>query len=118
MKSVLILLFFCGTSLMLFRVTIADSRRAIVVIFLFLFFKQSIIFLNFTCWGVMLFFSGGAVSCASVHLGEIRPGGFRGNHRHHTCNETFVIWGAKTKFRVCSLFHRSTKFLSFCICLI
>ncbi|KAK9290931.1 hypothetical protein L1049_009110 [Liquidambar formosana] len=44
--------------------------------------------------------SGGAVSCASVHLGEIRPGGFRGNHRHHNCNETFVIWGAKTKFRL------------------
>lgn len=44
--------------------------------------------------------SGGAVSCASVHLGEIRPGTLRGNHRHYTCNETFVIWGAKTKFRL------------------
>ncbi|KAK4777481.1 hypothetical protein SAY87_017668 [Trapa incisa] len=44
--------------------------------------------------------AGGAVSCASVHLGEIRPGGLRGNHRHYDCNETFVIWGAKTKFRV------------------
>ncbi|KAL0334432.1 UNVERIFIED_CONTAM: hypothetical protein Sangu_1599400 [Sesamum angustifolium] len=43
---------------------------------------------------------GGAVSCASVHLGEIRPGTLRGNHRHHTCNETFVIWGAKTVFRL------------------
>ncbi|OMO77570.1 RmlC-like jelly roll [Corchorus capsularis] len=43
---------------------------------------------------------GGALSCASVHLGEIQPGGVRGNHRHYTCNETFVIWGAKTKFRV------------------
>ncbi|XP_021901257.1 uncharacterized protein LOC110817144 [Carica papaya] len=43
---------------------------------------------------------GGAISCVSVHLGEIRPGGMRGNHRHHTCNETFVIWGAKTKFRL------------------
>ncbi|KAL3841099.1 hypothetical protein ACJIZ3_025690 [Penstemon smallii] len=43
---------------------------------------------------------GGAVSCASVHLGEIRPGTIRGNHRHHTCNETFVIWGAKTVFRL------------------
>ncbi|XP_056171659.1 uncharacterized protein LOC115683333 isoform X1 [Syzygium oleosum] len=42
---------------------------------------------------------GGAVTCASIHVGEIRPGGVRGNHRHHTCNETFVIWGAKTKFR-------------------
>ncbi|KAK4381975.1 protein ZINC INDUCED FACILITATOR-LIKE 1 [Sesamum angolense] len=42
----------------------------------------------------------GAVSCASVHLGEIRPGTLRGNHRHHTCNETFVIWGAKTVFRL------------------
>ncbi|XP_059295922.1 uncharacterized protein LOC132049220 [Lycium ferocissimum] len=44
--------------------------------------------------------SGGAAGCASVHLGEIRSGGLRGNHRHHTCNETFVIWGAKTVFRV------------------
>ncbi|KAL0919734.1 hypothetical protein M5K25_011851 [Dendrobium thyrsiflorum] len=32
--------------------------------------------------------------------GEIRPGSFRGNHRHHTCNETFLIWGAQTKFRL------------------
>lgn len=44
--------------------------------------------------------SGGAARCVSVHLGEIRSGGLRGNHRHHTCNETFVIWGAKTLFRV------------------
>ncbi|KAE8125065.1 hypothetical protein FH972_019902 [Carpinus fangiana] len=44
--------------------------------------------------------SGGAVTCTSVHLGEIRPGAVRGNHRHYTCNETFVIWGAKTKFRL------------------
>ncbi|KAL6228385.1 hypothetical protein ACLB2K_002335 [Fragaria x ananassa] len=44
--------------------------------------------------------SGGAVICASVHLGEIRPGGLRGNHRHHSCNETFVIWGAETRFRM------------------
>ncbi|KAK8532205.1 hypothetical protein V6N13_131540 [Hibiscus sabdariffa] len=43
---------------------------------------------------------GGAVSCSQVHVGEIRPGGMRGNHRHHACNETFVIWGAKTKFRL------------------
>ncbi|XP_058079196.1 uncharacterized protein LOC131227412 isoform X2 [Magnolia sinica] len=43
--------------------------------------------------------SGGAQSCESVHVGEIRPGGVRANHRHHTCNETFIIWGAKTKFR-------------------
>ncbi|XP_028946618.1 uncharacterized protein LOC126594320 isoform X2 [Malus sylvestris] len=44
--------------------------------------------------------SGGALSCVSLHLGEIRPGGLRGNHRHHSCNETFVIWGAETRFRV------------------
>ncbi|KAL9257836.1 hypothetical protein AKJ16_DCAP12195 [Drosera capensis] len=44
--------------------------------------------------------SGGAVNCVSVHVGEIRPGGIRGNYRHYTCNETFVIWGAKTKFRL------------------
>ncbi|KAK2663008.1 hypothetical protein Ddye_001582 [Dipteronia dyeriana] len=43
---------------------------------------------------------GGAISCASLHLGEIRAGGLRGNHRHYTVNETFVIWGAKTKFRL------------------
>ncbi|KAJ4839044.1 hypothetical protein Tsubulata_041164 [Turnera subulata] len=43
---------------------------------------------------------GGAVSCESVHVGEIRPGGLRGNHRHHFCNETFVIWGANTVFRL------------------
>ncbi|KAL0009704.1 hypothetical protein SO802_004812 [Lithocarpus litseifolius] len=42
--------------------------------------------------------SGGAVTCASLHLGEIRPGALRGNHRHHTCNETLFIWGAKTKY--------------------
>lgn len=44
--------------------------------------------------------SGGAVTCASVHVGEIRPGGMRGNHRHYTCNETFIIWGAQVKFRL------------------
>ncbi|KAK8965932.1 hypothetical protein KSP40_PGU022589 [Platanthera guangdongensis] len=43
---------------------------------------------------------GGAQVCRSIHAGEIRPGGTRGNHRHHTCNETFIIWGAETKFRV------------------
>lgn len=43
---------------------------------------------------------GGAVTCASVHIGEIQPGAMRGNHRHHTCNETFVLWGARTKFRL------------------
>ncbi|KAJ1397020.1 RmlC-like cupin domain superfamily [Sesbania bispinosa] len=44
--------------------------------------------------------SGGAVTCASIHVGEIRPGRLRGNHRHHDCNETLVIWGAATKFRL------------------
>ncbi|KAJ4971570.1 hypothetical protein NE237_004669 [Protea cynaroides] len=44
--------------------------------------------------------SGGAISCASIHVGEIRPGGMRANHRHYTCNETLVIWGAETKFRL------------------
>ncbi|XP_065853190.1 uncharacterized protein [Euphorbia lathyris] len=43
---------------------------------------------------------GGAVSCASFHVGQIRPGALRGNHRHYTCNETFVIWGARTLFRL------------------
>lgn len=44
--------------------------------------------------------TGGALNCASVHIGEIRPGSLRGNHRHYTCNETFLIWGAKTIFRL------------------
>lgn len=44
--------------------------------------------------------AGGAVNCVSAHVGEIRPGGIRGNHRHYTCNETFIIWGARTKFRL------------------
>ncbi|CAH8360474.1 unnamed protein product [Eruca vesicaria subsp. sativa] len=43
---------------------------------------------------------GGAESCVSIHVGEIKPGELRGNHRHHTCNETFVLWGAKTRFRL------------------
>ncbi|XP_061360535.1 uncharacterized protein LOC133304506 isoform X2 [Gastrolobium bilobum] len=43
---------------------------------------------------------GGAVTCASIHVGEIRPGMLRGNHRHLDCNETLVIWGAATKFRL------------------
>ncbi|XP_024986091.1 uncharacterized protein LOC112521453 [Cynara cardunculus var. scolymus] len=43
---------------------------------------------------------GGAMVCASIHAGEIRPGGLRGNHRHHTCNETLLIWGARTMFRL------------------
>ncbi|KQK10248.1 uncharacterized protein LOC100824167 [Brachypodium distachyon] len=43
---------------------------------------------------------GGALVCLKLHVGLIPPGGLRGNHRHHTCNETFVIWGAKTKFRL------------------
>lgn len=44
--------------------------------------------------------SGGAVTCASVSVGEIRPGGIRGNHRHSTCNETIIIWGAQIKLRL------------------
>ncbi|RRT67802.1 hypothetical protein B296_00017733, partial [Ensete ventricosum] len=44
--------------------------------------------------------TGRASKCASVHVGQIQPGGLRGNHRHHTCNETFIIWGADTKFRL------------------
>lgn len=44
--------------------------------------------------------SGGAISCEFAHLGEIRPGSQRGNHRHHFCNETFLIWGAATLFRL------------------
>ncbi|GMN67384.1 hypothetical protein TIFTF001_036449 [Ficus carica] len=44
-------------------------------------------------------FAGVAETCVSVHFREIRPRGILGNHRHYSCNETFVIWGAKTLFR-------------------
>lgn len=53
------------------------------------------------------------MSCVAIHLGEIRPGALRGNHRHHSCNETFVIWGAKTRFRVSSHFNRSLNLMQF-----
>ncbi|TYI46423.1 hypothetical protein E1A91_D13G106300v1 [Gossypium mustelinum] len=56
--------------------------------------------LQFGVRGLMLTILGGAVSCSQVHIGEIRRGDIRGNHRHYSCNETFVIWGAKTKFRL------------------
>lgn len=52
------------------------------------------------------------MTCASLHLGEIRPGTFRGNHRHYSCNETFVIWGARTKFRV-SCFSSDPNLVSY-----
>lgn len=57
-------------------------------------------------------YEGGAASCVSIHVGEIRPGGLRGNHRHHTCNETFVIWGAKTRFRVSLIIHLIDRLLN------
>ncbi|RZB87222.1 Protein RETICULATA, chloroplastic isoform C [Glycine soja] len=44
--------------------------------------------------------AGGAVTCGSLHMGEIRVGNKRANQRHHICNETFLIWGATTKFRM------------------
>ncbi|TYH34180.1 hypothetical protein ES332_D13G110800v1 [Gossypium tomentosum] len=56
--------------------------------------------LQFGVRGLMLTILGGAVSCSQVHIGEIRRGDIRGNHRHYSCNETFVIWGAETKFRL------------------
>ncbi|KAG4997388.1 hypothetical protein JHK82_028162 [Glycine max] len=37
--------------------------------------------------------AGGAVTCGSLHMGEIRVGNKRANQRHHICNETFLIWG-------------------------
>lgn len=71
-----------------------------------------ILILNISLTNVDVFpFAGGAVSCKSAHVGEIRPGAMRGNHRHHSCNETFVIWGAKTIFRV-SL----SSLLLYCLC--
>eukprot|EP00850_Spirogloea_muscicola_P020042 SM000206S06251 [mRNA] locus=s206:46070:47232:- [translate_table: standard] len=42
---------------------------------------------------------GGATACTAVHLGEIKAGSARGNHRHHHCNETFILWGGQVKFR-------------------
>ncbi|KAG9131455.1 hypothetical protein Leryth_015290, partial [Lithospermum erythrorhizon] len=47
-----------------------------------------------------------AVNCESAHLGEIRPGSLRGNHRHHFCNETLVIWRAATFFRLENLVEK------------
>eukprot|EP00897_Mesotaenium_endlicherianum_P008053 jgi/Mesen1/7276/ME000373S06340 len=44
--------------------------------------------------------TGGSLSCLAVHLGQVLPGKVRGNHRHHHCNETFILWGAKQKFRL------------------
>ncbi|KAJ4706806.1 RmlC-type cupin [Melia azedarach] len=55
---------------------------------------------------------GGAVSCVSLHVGQIQPGNMRGNHRHYTTNETFVLWGAKTKFRGKK---KIRKVLQFCL---
>lgn len=54
-----------------------------------------------------MYFAGGALDCSSLHVGQINPGALRGNHRHHTCNETFLIWGAETKFRVrlCNIYY-------------
>ncbi|PWA91274.1 hypothetical protein CTI12_AA090580 [Artemisia annua] len=43
---------------------------------------------------------GGALVCSSIHVGEIKPGRYRGNHRHYGCNETFLIWGGRTMFRL------------------
>ncbi|XVE62125.1 hypothetical protein DITRI_Ditri06bG0093800 [Diplodiscus trichospermus] len=62
--------------------------------------------LNPVSLGLQTGIKGGAMFCAQVHVGEIRPGGVRGNHRHYACNETFVIWGAKTKFRVCTFLKK------------
>eukprot|EP00250_Pteridium_aquilinum_P006802 c16645_g1_i1 orf=111-713(+) len=44
--------------------------------------------------------SGAATNCKAVHVGQIKSGFVRGNHRHLFCNETLVVWGAKAKFRV------------------
>eukprot|EP00271_Cylindrocystis_brebissonii_P016246 TRINITY_DN39581_c0_g1_i1.p1 TRINITY_DN39581_c0_g1~~TRINITY_DN39581_c0_g1_i1.p1 ORF type:complete len:208 (+),score=28.58 TRINITY_DN39581_c0_g1_i1:305-928(+) len=44
--------------------------------------------------------AGGALSCRDVHAGTVLPGAQRGNHRHHTKNETFLVWGAKAFWRI------------------
>ncbi|CAI7765936.1 unnamed protein product, partial [Closterium sp. NIES-54] len=43
---------------------------------------------------------GGAKSCVDVHVGTIGPGKVRGNHRHHTKSESFLIWGADARIRI------------------
>ncbi|CAI5465532.1 unnamed protein product [Closterium sp. Yama58-4] len=43
---------------------------------------------------------GGAKSCVDVHVGTIGPGKVRGNHRHHTKSESFLIWGANARIRI------------------
>lgn len=42
---------------------------------------------------------GGSLNCLEAHLGQIKAGKMRGNHRHHHCNETFILWGARQRFR-------------------
>eukprot|EP00271_Cylindrocystis_brebissonii_P004438 TRINITY_DN16093_c0_g1_i1.p1 TRINITY_DN16093_c0_g1~~TRINITY_DN16093_c0_g1_i1.p1 ORF type:complete len:226 (+),score=12.33 TRINITY_DN16093_c0_g1_i1:184-861(+) len=43
--------------------------------------------------------TGGSRDCTQVHIGEIRAGNMRGNHRHRYCNETIILWGAKQRIR-------------------
>ncbi|XP_024520830.1 uncharacterized protein LOC112342763 [Selaginella moellendorffii] len=37
---------------------------------------------------------------SAVHAGEIQVGAVRANHRHHFCNETFLLWNARALFRL------------------
>lgn len=42
----------------------------------------------------------GPSRCLDLHVGTIRPGGARGNHRHKTRDESLIIWGASGRIRV------------------
>ena len=42
----------------------------------------------------------GPSRCLDLHVGTIRPGGARGNHRHKTRDESLIVWGASGRIRV------------------
>jgi|TARA_B100000405_G_scaffold258904_1_gene193916 hypothetical protein len=42
----------------------------------------------------------GPSRCLDLHVGTVRPGGARGNHRHKTRDESLIVWGASGRIRV------------------
>eukprot|EP00897_Mesotaenium_endlicherianum_P008043 jgi/Mesen1/7267/ME000373S06333 len=43
---------------------------------------------------------GGARVCRDVHVGTVKAGHTRANHRHHAKNESFLVWGAAARWRL------------------
>eukprot|EP00999_Lentomonas_sp_LEN2_P000920 NODE_1919_length_697_cov_73.650877_g1869_i0.p1 GENE.NODE_1919_length_697_cov_73.650877_g1869_i0~~NODE_1919_length_697_cov_73.650877_g1869_i0.p1 ORF type:complete len:200 (-),score=22.08 NODE_1919_length_697_cov_73.650877_g1869_i0:12-611(-) len=39
------------------------------------------------------------IDCVDIHVGIIKPGFVRGNHRHHAKSELLMTWGADTIWR-------------------